>query len=874
MMHRPFVAIVGAGPVGLMMANLLGRAGHPVLLLERRTEPYTIPRAIAYDGDTLRLFSNIGLLDALEPTLEQDVPVRYLNAAGRTIMYMGKLDRRYGHSMLGTFHQPEMEAVLAAGLARYPSVIRLDGAEVVSVTQGPDSARIEWRRDGVMDAVEADYIIGCDGGSSFVRQAAGIGFSGTTFTERWLVVDCEDEGHGLQEMQFFCDPARPALTLPVSRGRRRWEFLLLPGESPEELEREDVVRGLIAGYAPNDRSRITRSLVYTFHARNADRYRSGRVLLAGDAAHVSPPFAGQGLNGGLRDANALAWRLDMIARGSANDSVLESYESERKPHVQRLTDLAIWLGQTIMPISPVRALFRDAVLLAQRTVPAYRRHVERGGLVKRPALGKGLMREKCRQAGHPVVNPLVLNADGQSELLDAKIGTGWALVGIGVDPDLALHLDDRDCGQRIGTSLIAVAAGAAPELEKQIGAGKVALVRPDRMIADVFRPGPAPALGWLSDALGISTTQGSVSPARDPRMARASAPVALARELAFTMFDRPDLDVMERFLGDFGLKRMERKADRLVMRTARGPGPAHICWKADTAKFVGLALRVRSRQDLDALACTPGASPVEPLDLPGGGLHVRMVDPAGLAVWAIAEQEDRATDPLRAPLTTNTPFATPRQNTPLRPPRGPANVLRIGHCAIGAVDFFATTRWYMDMFGLIPSDVQSLSDDSPALCFMRCNRGDEPADHHTIVVAQNVTNGFSHAAFEVVDIDDVAMGQEHLLAKGWKHAWGIGRHVLGSQIFDYWRDPAGDKLEHYADGDLFDADAPTGWSRLDTGSIYMWGPPVPADFEKPRLTPAMLWRIVRNVQKSPELDWARVRKMLAAISAPSRPWAK
>jgi len=376
-MTRPLAAIVGAGPVGLMLANLLGRAGHEVLLLEKRTSPYAIPRAIAYDGDTLRLFNNIGLLDALEPTLEQDVPVRYLNAAGRTIMYMGKLDQPYGHSMLGTFHQPEMEAVLAEGIARYRAVTRIDGAEVVSVTQGEECARVEWREAGAMKAAEIDYVIGCDGGSSFVRQAAGIGFSGTTFTERWLVVDCEDEGHGVREMQFFCDPARPALTLPVSKGRRRWEFLLLPSESPEMLEREEVVRSLIAAYAPKDQSKITRSLVYTFHARNAERYRAGRILLAGDAAHVSPPFAGQGLNGGLRDANALAWRLDMIARGTANADLLNSYESERKPHVERLTDHAIWLGKTIMPISPRIALFRDAVLLSQRAIPAYRRHGHR-----------------------------------------------------------------------------------------------------------------------------------------------------------------------------------------------------------------------------------------------------------------------------------------------------------------------------------------------------------------------------------------------------------------------------------------------------------------------------------------------------------------
>jgi hypothetical protein len=180
----------------------------------------------------------------------------------------------------------------------------------------------------------------------------------------------------------------------------------------------------------------------------------------------------------------------------------------------------------------------------------------------------------------------------------------------------------------------------------------------------------------------------------------------------------------------------------------------------------------------------------------------------------------------------------------------------------------------MDTFGLIPSDVQCLDDGKPALVFMRCDRGDDPADHHTVVVTQNVTDTYSHSAFEVIDFDDVAMGQQYLQSKGWRHAWGVGRHILGSQIFDYWRDPYGDKVEHFSDGDVFTAAVETGYSALDVAGLYQWGPPVPKDFEKPKMTLGLILKVIGNVMRSSELDFSRVRRLLAAVDAPARPWLK
>jgi 3-(3-hydroxy-phenyl)propionate hydroxylase len=868
-MSRPFAIIVGAGPVGLMLANLLGLSGARVLVLERRTAPYTVPRAIAYDGESLRLFQKIGLLDQLEPTLERDVPVVYFNGNGRELMRMARPEQPYGHSQTGTFYQPEMEAVLRTGLTRFDHVEVKMGAAVTGLSQNSDDLRVAYTTaDGTRHLAEADYAIGCDGGQSFVRDAVGIGFGGDTYAEKWLVVDCIDEGYGVREMQFFCDPARPALTLPVSRGRRRWEFLQLPGETSADLEREETVRSLIAGYAPNDRSIIERATVYTFHARYADRFRERRVLLAGDAAHVNPPFAGQGLNGGLRDAQNLAWKLDLVRRGIASDGLLDSYETERRPHVKAMTDFAIKLGGTIMPTARWRANLRDMSMAAMRLVPGHVDHVDKGGMLPRPRLADGAVCSSARSAGHMLVQPRI-----GDQLLDERTGPGWAAVGVGIDPATGLHADDLALLAQLEVRLV---AADHPALAGQVGHGRIAIVRPDRFIADVVPADATTArLGWLRAALDLSAGAATMTdPAADPRLVRAEQPVAKAQDLAFVMFARPDLDTMERFLVDFGLKRSERRPDRLVMRAARGPGPAHVTFQVKKPGFIGMALRVRDDADLAALARLPGASAIAPLDLPGGGRHVRLTDPAGFEVWAVAGQAIIAEDPVRAPTPANTPQRLERVNDFARAPLQPASVLRPGHCAIGAVNFFATARWYIDTFGMIPSDVQYLSAGDPALTFMRCDRGADPADHHCVVVAQNVANGFSHAAFEVIDIDDVALGQEWLLAKGWKHAWGLGRHVLGSQIFDYWRDPHGDKLEHYADGDLLSADVPTGWSELTSSSLYQWGPPVPTDFEKPRLTPALIATAIRNIRRSPELDVARLRRLMAAISAPSRPWTK
>jgi 3-(3-hydroxy-phenyl)propionate hydroxylase len=875
MAHPYFAIIVGAGPVGQMLANLMGADGASVLVLEKRSTPYTAPRAIAYDAETLRLFQKIGLLSALEPSLERDVPVMYYNQYGRELMRMSIPEQPYGHSQVGSFYQPELEAVLNKGLKRFDTIDMHMGMTVTGLLQDQDGVTVHYCDEaGGTHSARGDFLIGCDGGSSFVRGAAGIRFTGHSFSEQWLVVDCEDEGYGVREMRFFCDPRRPALTLPVSKGRRRWEFLLMPGDDRDTLVLEPSVRRLIAQYAPNDKSRIERSLIYTFHARYADRFRNGRVLLAGDAAHVSPPFAGQGLNSGFRDAHNLSWRLDLVRRGVSGDALLESYEEERLPHVKAMTEFSILLGKAVMPTTRVKAWVRDMMFATQKIVPGLRNFVDRGGAIPRPRLSKTAVRGRHRQSGRMLVQPVVQESGKEPVLLDDVIGCGWAVIGIDIDPAQGLHAEDAALCDRLGARMINIASNSAPLLAKQIGAGQIALIRPDRYIAEVIKPDKAQQrLKWLAGSLKFSPIE-RVDMDVPAQLARAENPLSKAQDLAFVMFERPDLGLAERFLTDFGFVTLDRAANRLVMRGALGLGPAYVVTKGQKARYLGHALRMKSRACLDALATAHGASAILPLDLPGGGLHVQLKDPAGFTVWAVAEQAMTLEIPVRRPLAFNTPAHHPRVNEGVRPRPGPASILRAGHTVLGATEFVAMARWYMDVFGLLPSDVQTLDDGSPALAFMRCDRGAEPSDHHTIALSQNVTNCHSHCAFEVIDLDDIATGQQHLLSKKWQHAWGIGRHVLGSQIFDYWRDPWGDKIEHFADGDVFAADAPTGVTALTAGGLYQWGPPVPSDFEKPKLTPAFVWKVIGNIRRSPELSFKKVRMLLGAIEAPARPWMK
>ncbi|UCH30101.1 MAG: VOC family protein [Myxococcales bacterium] len=321
---------------------------------------------------------------------------------------------------------------------------------------------------------------------------------------------------------------------------------------------------------------------------------------------------------------------------------------------------------------------------------------------------------------------------------------------------------------------------------------------------------------------------------------RCPDPTAKAIELAYLSFERPTLGEAERFLADFGLHVTRRSADTLWFRNAGRSPFCHVVKKAHKARFIGLAFRVATRQELEALSDLPGASAIEPMEVPGGGERVQLIDPAGFAVDAVHGQAEVEPLPHREPLRLNSPETHSRVNDTQRPPVAAPETTKLGHVALEVPRFQDTCAWYAQHFGLIPSDVQVLPDGSPAVVFMRLDLGTTPADHHSVAIAQGFAPHFGHCAYEVVDADAVAMGERWMRERGWRHAWGIGRHILGSQVFDYWNDPYGAKHEHYSDGDVFTADQPMGVHEASRAAMSQWGPVMPRSFISPELSVANL----------------------------------
>jgi catechol 2,3-dioxygenase-like lactoylglutathione lyase family enzyme len=340
----------------------------------------------------------------------------------------------------------------------------------------------------------------------------------------------------------------------------------------------------------------------------------------------------------------------------------------------------------------------------------------------------------------------------------------------------------------------------------------------------------------------------AAEPARHP------SPTVNAIALTHLVFGRPALAQAERFLADFGLVTQSRTAEALYMRAA---GPRPYCYRVEAsrgARFIGFGLAVGTRENLEAVSRLPGASAISASRHPGGGEVVVLKDPSGFVVEVTCGQQQVEPLPRRAAIAMNTGDAKPRVNATQRPPTTPPEVLQLGHVVLELADFQATCGWYTRNFGFIPSDILLLPDGSPAGVFLRLNLGATPADHHTLTLVQGVAPAFSHAAFEVVDADAVGMGHQVMREAGWQHAWGIGRHILGSQVFDYWKDPWGCKHEHYSDGDLFTEESPAGLHEISRKAMAQWGPPMPRSFTKPRLTPGLVASIAANLRRSPDLS--------------------
>jgi hypothetical protein len=336
-------------------------------------------------------------------------------------------------------------------------------------------------------------------------------------------------------------------------------------------------------------------------------------------------------------------------------------------------------------------------------------------------------------------------------------------------------------------------------------------------------------------------------------------PIVRADALAHVVFERRDVEAMARFLEDFGFRPCsDAHGPNRYFRTHGVVPYAVELIQSSRDAFVGFALAADSPEDLRRLAEAEGLA-IEQADGPGGGVRVRLTDPDGRRVDLIHGFERAAPLPARiSPPPINSPFDLARIDRPVRTPLEAAAVFRLGHVVLQTTDFVATAQWYMRRFGFLPSDVLALPDGYPGLGFFRFDRGSEPTDHHSLAIPGGPAPALLHVSTETLDIEAVGQGQQYLRARGWTHYWGMGRHLLGSQIFDYWKDSVGDEWEHYADGDVMTADYPTGHHALDRGGLWTWGDDLP-DSMRPKSPPP---------DDAPEQS----RSAYRAPATPPRPW--
>jgi 3-(3-hydroxy-phenyl)propionate hydroxylase len=473
------VAILGYGPVGATLANQLGAAGLDVVVVERDTQVYPLPRAIHFDGETMRVFQSLGLRAEVEAISRPGrTGMHFVNAEDRVLLVRAgsAVDGPQGCANNHYFHQPELEAVLRAGVARYPNVRVLAGHEATAVAQDADGVTLAIAApegDGP-STLRARWLVGCDGGRSMVRRAIGASMEDLGLHQPWLVFDAILERElDLPDYTIQrCDPARPMTLCCVTQRRRRWEIMLMPGDDPETIGRPENVWPLVARWVTPADAALERSAVYTFHSVIASGWRAGRLLLAGDAAHQTPPFLGQGLCAGVRDAANLWWKLARVARGAAPKSLLDTYEPERRPHVRAFIELAVRLGEVIQATDPGVAAERDRRFLQGETAvfafPA-------------PGLGPGL--HEGALGGTLFPQPRL--ADGR--LLDEAIGNGFAVIGAAAVLDAAgarAHARWRAAGAAV---LREPGGGAVTWLREQ-GVAAVVL-RPDRYLLGGVRTG-------------------------------------------------------------------------------------------------------------------------------------------------------------------------------------------------------------------------------------------------------------------------------------------------------------------------------------------------------------------------------------------------
>ena len=503
------VLIVGAGPTGLTLANLLGQAGVDAWIIDSKPGTVTEPRAVSIDDESLRTMQAMGLSQAVLADVVAGYGVHYFTRPGGRCF--GKVEpsgKLYGFPKRNAFRQPLFESTLRAGLQRFACLTARFSHELLEFTQDEHGVRAL-----VVDAnkelleVQADYLIACDGGRSPVRKQLGINMVGSSFASRWLVVDTDQDDDPFWQTRVYCDARRPTVEVPGPHRTRRFEFMLKDGESDAQMLSQARLQALLRPFKGDAPVSIVRKTVYTFHARIAERWQVNRVLLAGDAAHLTPPYAGQGMNSGVRDAHNLAWKLIGVLTGKMAPAVLLTYETERRDHAWALIKLALNLGVVMAPATVLRARLISGAFSLIGLVPPLRDYFLQMRFKPKPRLRQGLVLTAGAagsvSSGQMFPQPSLTDSQGTERLLDDYIGAGFAQIQYGAPHRERLDQLQHPLWAHLEVKRILILPGSVSEppvlpgctvlhdhagaLEALLGASaSFFLLRPDRYIAAIF----------------------------------------------------------------------------------------------------------------------------------------------------------------------------------------------------------------------------------------------------------------------------------------------------------------------------------------------------------------------------------------------------
>lgn len=514
------VVIVGAGPTGLTLANMLGTLGVRTLLIEQLPGLIDYPRGVGVDDEALRSFQAVGLVDAVRRHTVPNQIMRFVDRRGRVLASIEPTAEPFGWPRRNGFIQPLVDRELALGLDRFPHVERAmrhafagvtDHGTRVDVTVQPVGDTGE--PDGVPRTVSARWLVGCDGGRSPVRNALGLPFEGISESTRWLVIDIADDPIGTPNVCFRLDDDFPYVELALPHGVRRFEFMVPEGADEADFEGDTQVRALLARVLPADVApRILRRRVYMHHARIAPAFRRGRTLIAGDAAHLMPVWQGQGFNTGIRDATNLGWKLALSCRGLAGDGLLDSYTVERHAHAKAMIDLSVLVGRVFVPAKASHRLARNLLGPVLSRIGPVRRYIAEFRFKPMPFFADGVVvhpgaPDPKGVVGKVFLQPRVTDATGRTMRLDDAIGLRFALLGWSARFDAWLDDASRHALAALDARTL-VLRPPCQSLDREPPAGGVVLhdtdgtfkrwfdaapgsivvLRPDRVVAAVCTP--------------------------------------------------------------------------------------------------------------------------------------------------------------------------------------------------------------------------------------------------------------------------------------------------------------------------------------------------------------------------------------------------